>query len=164
MASPSTRKAKSKKPTRERRNLGMLTPAERTKAIAGCRLGMSLEGVAHLVRISRATLTKYRAADPTLNQELLGALAEYEQGLLKTVSRASKNAPAASQARAMLAQRFPQRHGTDPRLRLDVRAAQEGYADDLADPESNVAADTSANVIGRLVERLLREDENGHEA
>jgi hypothetical protein len=125
---------------------------------------MSLEGIAHLLGFSRKTLDRRRAADPELDADLMRALARFEADLLQTFAvnvQAAPTVPCATAAKAMLAQRFPHRHGADPRFRLSAQQAQEGYAEDLADPELNPDKATAGTVIGRLVEELLKRDEEG---
>lgn len=145
----------------------LTTPARfnselREKAIKAARMGMSLEGVAHLCGISRQTLWTYRKADEGFNSALLSALAEFEFDLCQAQLDGCRDIgalPAAQLSSKVLAQRFPQRHGVDPRLRLDARQAQEGYAEDLDDPTLNPATETAGNVLGRLVDAMLKQDE-----
>ena len=91
------------------------------------------------------------------------ALSEYESELVGKMNAElfsdEPNPALIAQIRTTLVHRFPQRHSVDPRIRLDVRAAREGYAEDLADPSMNTPTDQTGAVIGRLVERMLKEDE-----
>jgi hypothetical protein len=121
-----------------------------------------MEAIAHTCGVSRQTLWLARKHDPDFNCDLLRALALYETELVDTMMAClsdPKTAGNASVAKAILAQRFPQRYGSDPRLRMSAQQAQEGYEDDMNDPKLNPAQDTTAAVIGRLVDRMLTEDE-----
>ena len=98
----------------------------RQEAIEAAKDGMSMEGIAHACRVSRVTLWRWRQENPDFDADLLAALSEFERGLLKDFKMYlgdEKAQASAGHAKAMLAQRFPQRHGVDPRIRLDTRAA-----------------------------------------
>lgn len=148
----------------------MIDPKKRERAIKAARDGMSLEGIAHLCGVTRMSLWRWRTNDPSLDEDIMAALAEYEWDLLKTVRDAldltaeSPQAAIAAAAQRQLAQRFPQRHGADPRLRLDMKRAQEGRVDDLAEESINPATQTPATIIASLVERMLTEDEGTNNA
>ena len=123
---------------------------------------MSLHGLAHLAGVSRETFWRWRQADPGLERDVLSAIAEYEWTLCSAHLDAvySDNPALMAQARASLAQRFPQRHGADPRMRLSPAAEREGYAEDLADASSNAVTDTGREKLIALVDRLM-EGDNG---
>ena len=135
----------------------------REAAIALARGGRSLEGIAHACDMSRATFQRYRDAEPDFDAALMRALSEYESDLMQAMNAQlfsdEPNPALIAQIRNTLVHRFPQRHSIDPRMRLDARAAREGYAEDLADPSMNAPSDQTGAVIGRLVERMLKEDE-----
>ena len=132
------------------------TDEMKLEAVDAARAGMSLEGVAHLIGCSRQHLWRARKEDPDFNADLMRALALYEQEMLLKMNGLGDGA---GLAKAILVQRFPQRHGSDPRMRLSTQQAQEGYEDDLDDPKLNPAVESTAAVIGRLVDRMLTEDE-----
>ena len=134
----------------------------RACAIEAARIGMSLEGIAHLCGYSRSHFSRVRTADPEFDSQLMRALATHEQSLASIAHEAIHSDNGALHASALkgLAQRYPQRHGVDPRLRLDARAAREGYAEDLDDASLQAPADQTGAVIARLVERMLTEDES----
>jgi hypothetical protein len=139
-----------------------LDDAAKEEALEAARKGMSFEGVAHVLGVSRQCLGAIRKRDPDFNADLLRALAKHELDLLDTINAGladAKTAGLASVAHQVLSRRFPQRHGADPRLRLTAQQAAEGYEDDLNDPNMNPAVESTAAVIGRLVDRMLTEDE-----
>ncbi len=134
----------------------------RASAINAARIGVSFEGIAHLCGYSRSHFKRIRAADPDFNTSLLRAMAEHETGLAAIADESIRSDNASLHAAALkgLAQRYPQRHSADPRIRLSAVAAAEGYDEDLEDPTQSAPADSTAAVISRLVERMLSEDEN----
>lgn len=130
-------------------------------AIISARKGISFEGIAHLLCCDRKTLYAERQRDPGFNSDLLRALALYE---VEMVERMNAGDSDAGLAKSILVQRFPHRHGADPRLRITAQQAKEGYDSDLDDPSINPAVESTAAVIGRLVDRMLNEDEGAPNA
>jgi hypothetical protein len=115
--------------------------------------------------MSRTTFWRRRVDDPEFHADLMAALAEYEIVLTMRLDAAlmNGNAAQARELRATLVQRFPERHSTDPRIRHSLKAAQEGYDEDLNDVERNTTVDPAPTMISRLVDRLLLEDEESED-
>lgn len=111
-----------------------LTLEQRTTMLHGARQGLSFTGIARLVGRSRAWLSLVRVAEPDFESNLLMMLGEYEQQLVgqRNEAIASGNAAVATALSKMLAQRFPQLHGEDPRLRYSVETAGEEHAEDAS--------------------------------
>jgi hypothetical protein len=87
----------------------------------------------------------------------MAAASEYETMLVNAHLEAIQagDPGQAESARKALAQRFPQRHSTDPRIRRAPAAAGDGRIEDLDDPAANVAADTTGADIKRIVDKIL---------
>lgn len=96
-----------------------MTPEKRVLAVQLARKGMSLKGIAHRLGMSKETFIEKRREDPSLDAEVYAALAEYEEGMIDALHgyRDSDDVASAKVVQDMLARRFPERHGNDPRLR-----------------------------------------------
>lgn len=115
-----------------------VTAFERKKLIESARKGLSFAGCANIVGKSRNWLTAARAADEDLDRAMLQAVSEYEEELIEARARCIRMVTDAEPSAALigvitatLAQRFPQRHGQDPRLRYDTTTAAEERLEDL---------------------------------
>lgn len=114
-----------------------------------------------MLRMSLSTFARIRKDDPEFHAEIMSALADYEISLTMKLSAyvQTGNEKMAKEIRAILAQRFPERHSSDPRMRKSAKATGEGYSDDLEDPERNAPIDASRETLARAVELLLAQDE-----
>jgi transposase-like protein len=96
-----------------------LTAEEEARAVAAARSGLSLTGVANTVRMGRTTYYHYRQAHPEHNADIFAAMADYEAELVAELAeyRAARDIQSAAIVQKILATRFPERHGSDPRMR-----------------------------------------------
>jgi hypothetical protein len=122
---------------------------------------MSFEGAANACKFSLATLLRMRRAQPDLDAELMQAASEYESRLIAQHLDAmdAGDAGMAESARKALAQRFPQRHSTDAKIRRSPAAAGDGMIEDLDDPATQTASDTSGADIRKIVDKLLAQED-----
>lgn len=139
----------------------ILDDATRARLIEFARTGMSFEGSANRCGFSLSTLLRMRRAQPDLDLQLMSAASEYESLLVGAHLEAiqSGDAGQAESARKALAQRFPQRHSTDAKIRRAPAAAGDGMIEDLDDPATQTAADTLGTDVRKLVDKLLEADD-----
>ena len=116
--------------------------------------GMSLQGIANSVSMSRQELFAARVRDRSLDDALMGALARYEASLIDTLSAGG---PDAAQAERTLARRFPDRHGADPRF----RARMDQHVED--EPDASDAPSSSGDLLSQAINRLLDDREGPRE-
>lgn len=140
-----------KAPTRAR---VPITAEQRSTAIDLANQGMSLEGIAHSIGLSRDDLRRERAHDQDLDRELMSGFASYELMLLARVNAGGEDG---AQAEKTLARRFPARHGADPRFRheLDVRLQDE--------PDASEAPSSTGDLLSQAINRLLDDREGPRE-
>lgn len=141
-----------------RQRARVLTDSEREAAISAAREGMSLEGIAGLLRMSREAFRQMREREPELDADLMRAIAEYEMEHVKMLR--SPDLDERAYAQKELARRFPLRHGTDAKLRIDPRRAIHDEA--IADaPNIGAAAPSNDSATLEAIEAFLALKKSG---
>jgi hypothetical protein len=139
----------------------VITPEQRAKCLKMARKGLSMVAIAHMVKRSRAWLAKCRDQDATFDADLMYQLALYEQELTDGIAKALKGRSASPElARVTLAvrtNRFPARHGNDPKLRYHHETAVEERSEDLGTAK---VADGSSEVTNELLRAFLEREMN----
>lgn len=122
------------------------TPEQRAALIEAARNGQPFVGCAQRIGRSLRWLSAARAADESLDQEMLQAMSEYESGLIasRADALAMGNAPLANALTKILSQRFPQRHSEDARIRYSIETATEECLEDM--PTARVQ--DAGNILG----------------
>lgn len=139
------------------------TPEQQALVLEGIREGMSLTGAARLAGRSRSWLTIARNKNPAFAEAVQIALGQLEREMcvqIRDAVRGEKPDPALINVlEKLLAHRFPQLHGSDPRLRYSIETAGEEHEDDSATAKTQI--DGPGALLGRLVDKMLSEDEAG---
>lgn len=114
---------------------------------------MSLSGIAEGLGIARKTLQRWRKADPPLALAIDEAFAAYEEKMVDALEQAVvDNKPSdALQIQRILANRFPWKYGSDPRMR-DIRA--ELHPEDAED-EAARQPTTPGGLLDQAIDALL---------
>lgn len=122
------------------------TPEQRAALIEAARNGQPFVGCAQRIGKSLRWLSAARQADESLDEAMLLAMSDYEAGLIASRADALTmgNAPLANALTKILAQRFPQRHSEDARIRYSIETAAEERLEDL--PTTRVQ--DAGNILG----------------
>lgn len=109
-----------------------LTTEKRLLAIELAGIGLSFKGIAGRLGMSQRTFQTRLNEEPELRDNLYEALAVYETKLIEKMQECWQTGAVgdAQGIQTLLARRFPDRHGTDPRLR---NVAAEDHPEDQAD-------------------------------
>jgi hypothetical protein len=112
-----------------------LTPEQRSTILTAIRDGNSLVGAARAVGRSRAWLQRARHYNPEFEEQVQVALGELEQRMTRNIEQAVAEGDASliGALQRLRANRFPQLHGDDPRLRYSNQTVREEHPDDYDD-------------------------------
>jgi hypothetical protein len=136
------------------------TPEQAGDVVAAIVAGASLTGAAEYVGRSRSWLTQVLADDPDLHERVVKARGSLEVRYSLEIDAAVTKAdgPLVNALVKRRANRFPQRHGEDPRLRHAMDVAGDEHPEDLAASRPQTV-DADVAIIRRLADRMIAEDE-----
>jgi hypothetical protein len=129
-----------------------LTEDQEVAMLYAISVGASMTGAAECVGRSRAWLTRVCQEYPEFLTKIVTARGKFEVQLSADIGDA-KDAGDAALVNALVkrrANRFPQRHGEDPRLRHALDVAGDEHPEDLPDSKPQVTGDLDAALRSAL--------------